>query len=100
MTIAAAIALSSALPAQSLPQWVTIKGAEKKLDIMYDLNSLKALPNGIKQIDTYYPSLKTGFVMYISCPRWRNKLDVEAEWKMIPPDTLYETLAYKVCGKN
>jgi hypothetical protein len=49
---AAALALSSALPVQSFPQWITLKGVDGD-DLIYDFNSLKSLPNGIKQIDTY-----------------------------------------------
>jgi len=95
---AAAIALSSALPAQSLPQWVTIKGGNG--DLIYDFNSLKSLPNGIKQIDTYFPNLKRGVVTYISCLRWRIIMAGEARWRIIAPESVMEALAYKLCGKN
>ena len=95
---AAALALSSALPVQSFPQWVTIKGEEEGAALIYDYNSLKALPNGIKQIDTYMPRIKSGDVTYISCPRWR--FWGEAEWDIIPPDSMVEILAYKLCGKS
>jgi hypothetical protein len=53
---------------QSLPQWVTIEGVAGD-DFIYDFNSLKSLPNGIKQIDTYQPKIKKGAVFYISCSR-------------------------------
>ena len=96
---AAALALSSALPVQSFPQWVTLKGDEGKI-ISYDFNSLKALSNGVKQIDTYFPSLKKGFVIYFSCPRWRYSFAGDAEWSMIPPTSLFENIANKVCGKS
>jgi hypothetical protein len=99
MTIAAAIALSSALPVQSLPQWVTIKGVEEGVALIYDFNSLKSLPNGIKQIDTYFPDIKTGAVAYISCPRWRYAFGGQ-NWEIIPPEAMIEILAYKLCGKN
>jgi hypothetical protein len=94
---AAALALSSALPVQSLPQWVTIEG--ELGDLIYDFNSLKSLPNGIKQIDTYSNALKEGIVMYFSCSRWRYYA-VSAKWYIIPPNSIIETLAYKLCGKN
>lgn len=94
---AAALALSSALPVQSFPQWVTIEGEEGK-DLMYDFNSLKALPNGIKQIDTYMPRIKSGDVTYISCSKWR--FWGATEWEIIPPGSTIEVLSYKLCGKN
>ena len=94
---AAAIALSSALPAQSLPQWVTIKGGNG--DLIYDFNSLKLLPNGIKQIDTYQPNLKDGMVTYFSCSKWRFAVE-RGEWKIIPPDSKVEELAYRLCGRS
>jgi len=94
---AAALALSSALPVQSFPQWVTINGGEGE-DLIYDFNSLKSLPNGIKQIDTYYPSLKAGVVMYVSCPRWKRNIAGDKAWNIIPPNSMIETLAYKLCG--
>jgi len=97
-TSAAALALSNALPVQSFPQWVTIKGEEEGAALIYDYNSLKALPNGIKQIDTYMPRIKSGDVTYISCPRWR--FWGEAEWDIIPPGSMVEILAYKLCGKS
>ena len=92
-----ALALSNALPVQSFPQWITINGEEGK-DLLYDFNSLKSLPNGVKQIDTYYPSLKQGFVQYISCPRWRRNIAGEKKWDIISPDSTLEALAYKLCG--
>jgi hypothetical protein len=94
---AAAIALSSALPAQSLPQWVTIEGEDGD-DLIYDFNSLKSLPNGIKQIDTYQPRLKSGVVTYISCSRWRYTIQGGNAWGIIPPGSKIENLAYKLCG--
>ena len=94
---AAAFALSSALPVQSFPQWVTIKGSEGS-DLIYDFNSLKAWPNGIKQVDTYFPNIRQGDVMYISCPRWRFAVMGATEWRIIPPKTKIEALAYKLCG--
>ena len=94
---AAALALSSALPVQSFPQWVTIKGSEGS-DLIYDFNSLKAWPNGIKQVDTYFPNIRQGDVMYISCPRWRFAVAGATEWRIIPPKTKIEALAYKLCG--
>lgn len=50
---AAALALSSALPVQSLPQWVTIEGLDSN-NLLYNFNSLKSLPNDVKQVDVYY----------------------------------------------
>jgi len=94
---AAAIALSSALPAQSFPQWITINGEDGD-DLIYDFNSLKSLPNGIKQIDAYQPRLKAGIVTYISCSRWR--FTATTNWQMIPPGSKIEALAYKLCDKN
>lgn len=67
---------------------------------MYDFNSLKALPNGVKQVDTYHKHLKAGLVVYISCPRWRTTGAGLAEWHMIPPNSKFEVLAYKLCSKN
>lgn len=96
----AALALSNALPVQSFPQWVTLKGEEEGVALIYDFNSLKALPNGIKQIDTYQPAIKAGGVMYISCPKWRFTYAGYAEWNIMPPNTLVEELAYKLCGKS
>ena len=95
---AAALTLSNVLPVQSFPQWVTIKGDEEGRDLIYDFNSLKALPNGIKQIDTYYPGIKRGAVQYISCARWRSVFAGSTEWAIIPPNSLGEALAYKLCG--
>ena len=94
---AAALALSNALPVQSFPQWVTIKGSEGS-DLIYDFNSLKAWPKGIKQVDTYFPNIRQGDVMYISCPRWRRKSAGDLKWGIIPPNSLIEGLAYKLCG--
>ena len=74
---AAALALSNVLPVQSVPQWVTIEGKKEGDDLIYDFNSLKSLPNGVKQIDVYYPRRKKGGVMYISCPRWRTNFEGE-----------------------
>ena len=93
---AAALALSSALPVQSFPQWITLNGENG--DLIYDFNSLKSLPNGIKQIDTYFPNLKRGVVTYISCLRWRIIMAGEARWRIIAPESVMEALAYKVCG--
>jgi len=99
---AAALALSSALPVQSLPQWITIKTAEERGDLIYNFNSIKSLLYGIKQVDTYFPDPKIGAVMCISCPRWRFIVaaKVPTEWEIIPPDSLIEALAYKSCDKN
>lgn len=94
---AAALALSSALPVQSLPQWVKDK-TEDGSEIYYNLNSLKWLPNGIKQIDTYIPEFKEGRVVSISCPRWR--FTATTNWQMIAPGSVIEALAYKLCDKN
>jgi len=94
---AAALALSSALPVQSLPQWVTIEGVAGD-DFIYDFNSLKSLPNGIKQIDTYQPKIKKGAVFYISCSRWRYTIQGDNAWDIIPPGSKGEILAYKLCG--
>ena len=96
----AALALSSALPVQSFPQWVTINGGEEGQDFLYDFNSLKSLPNGIKQIDTYAVGIKMAKVMYISCPRWRSNIAGDTEWSIIPPNSYAEALAYKVCGRS
>ena len=98
---AAALALSSTLPVQSLPQWVTIKGEGDGNAFYYDFNSLKALPNGIKQVDTYHLITKMAVVTYISCPRWRFAFAGDAEgWIIMPPGSVIEALAYKLCGKN
>jgi hypothetical protein len=94
---AAALALPSALPVQSLPQWVTLKGEDGD-DVLYDFNSLKALPNGIKQIDTYQPRIKVGNVGYISCSKWRYTVQGSNAWDIIPPGSKSEILAYKLCG--
>ena len=96
-TIAAALALSSALPVQSLPQWVTDR-AEDGLEVHYNLNSVKWLPNGVKQIDAYIPSIKMGRVVSISCPRWR--YTATTEWQIIAPGSLVEEIAYKLCGRS
>ena len=97
---ATALALSNVLPVQSFPQWVTIEGKEEESGLIYDFNSLKALPNGIKQIDTYQPSIKAADVTYISCPRWRFTVTGSTEWNIIPPGSKIEILAYKLCGKS
>ena len=96
---AAALAFSNALPVQSLPQWETLKGLEGST-LMYDLNSLRSLPDGSKQIDIYSPDLKHGLPMYVSCDRWRQKTTLNTEWKMIPPDTIVEAIAYTACGRS
>jgi hypothetical protein len=95
---AAALALSSALPAQSLPQWVTIKGEEGGVALIYDFNSLKSLQNGIKQIDAYYPRIEETAVLYVSCPRWRYNIAGSIKWGIMPPGSMIEALAYKLCG--
>jgi len=100
LLFASAAVLSNTLPAQSLPQWVTIEGTESGSDLIYDFNSLKALPNGIKQIDTYQPSIKAGDVTYISCPRWRFTIARTNVWEIIPPGSKIEILAYKLCSKS
>ena len=64
----------------------------------YDFNSLKSLPNGIKQIDTYFPNLKRGVVTYISCLRWRIIMAGEARWRIIALESVMEALAYRLCG--
>ena len=97
---AAALALSSALPVQSFPQWVTIKGEEEGKDLMYDFNSLKALPGGLKKVDTYFPSIKETDTTYISCSKWKRFSWAKDRWEIMPPDSLIEGLAYKLCGKN
>jgi len=94
---AAALTLPNTLPAQSFPQWITLKGEEEGI-LIYDFNSVKALPNGIKQVDTYFPNLKKTVVTYVSCPKWRYTPEGYANWAIIPPDTLIEVLAYKLCG--
>ena len=95
---AAALALSSALPVQSLPQWETEKVVDGPI-IMYDLNSLRSLPDGSKQIDIYIPDAKAGRIMWFSCDRWRQKTSLTTEWKMIPPGSVVEAIAYKACGR-
>ena len=95
---AAALALSSALPVQSLPQWVTIEALDGPI-VMYDLNSLRSLPDGSKQIDIYVPALGAGSTKYVSCDRWRQKTSLNTEWKMIPPGSVVEAIAYKACGR-
>jgi hypothetical protein len=95
---AAALALSSALPAQSLPQWVTIKGEAEYL--LYNFNSLKSLPNDVKQVDVYYFKENRGYFMYISCPKWRYTVAGHKMWWVIPPGDLIEVLAYKLCKKS
>ena len=62
----AALALSNALPVQSFPQWVTIEGAEEGDDLIYDYNSLKALPNGIKGTSKN-PVMHTNWLMRLIC---------------------------------
>lgn len=94
---AGVLALSNVLPVQSFPQWITLDGEDGNL--IYDFNSLKALPSGIKQIDTYYPNLKKGVVMYVSCPRWRFVIAGTAPWRIIPPESLIEELSYRLCGR-
>ena len=96
----AALTLLNTLPAQYFPQWATIKGEEEGNDLIYDFNSLKALPKGIKQIDTYFPRIKEAAALYVSYPRWRWTAAGGTKWVIIPPDTLLETLAYKLCGKS
>ena len=93
---AAAFALSSALPVQSFPQWVTIEGEAE--DLIYDFNSFKSLSNGIKQIDTYQPRINKSAVTYISCSKWRFNVAGYPQWGIIPPGTTIEVLAYKLCG--
>ena len=66
---------------------------------MYDLNSLRSLPDGSKQIDIYVPDLRAGSTKYVSCDRWRLKSSLNAEWIMIPPDSVIEAIAYKACGR-
>ena len=95
---AAALALSSALPVQSLPQWVTIEGLDYNL--LYNFNSLKSLPNGIKQINVYYSKQNRGYFMYFSCPKWRYTVAGYKMWSVIPPGDLIEELAYKLCKKS
>ena len=94
----AALALSSALPVQSFPQWVTIKGENG--DVIYNFNSLKSLPNGVKQIDVYYPKVDRGYFFYFSCPKWRYAAAGSEVWEVIPPGDVIEALAYKLCDKN
>ena len=96
---AAALSLSNALPVQSFPQWVTIKGEEGN-DLLYNFNSLKSLPNGVKQIDTYYSKYNRGDFLYFSCPKWRYTAAGKDFWAVIPPGDLIEDLAYKLCGKS
>lgn len=87
---AAALAFSSALPVQSFPQWITIKGVQ---DVIYDFNLLKSLPNGIKGVDTYLPKQMVAIVQYISCPRWRWNIVGLTAWQIMPPNSLVITLA-------
>jgi len=94
---AAALALLNALPVQSFPQWLTDK-VEDGVEIHYNLNSVKWLPNGVKQIDAYIPSIKMGRVVSISCPRWR--YTATNEWQIIAPGSSVEEIAYKLCGKS
>ena len=96
---AAALALSSVLPVQSFPQWVTIEGRDSN-DLLYNFNSLKSLPNGVKQIDVYYPKVDRGYFFYFSCPKWRYAAAGSEVWEVIPPGDVIEALAYKLCGKN
>ena len=96
---AAALALSSALPVQSFPQWVTIEGLDSN-NLLYNFNSLKSLPNGVKQVDVYYSEHKWGYFLYLSCPKWRYTAAESKVWAVIPPGDLIEALAYKLCGKN
>lgn len=99
-TNAAALALSNALPVQSFPQWITLNG-EDGGQLVYNFNSLKALPNDIKQIDTYNPKLKLAVVVYISCPRWRYAFERDAVgWRILQPESLIEELSYRLCGKS
>ena len=93
------LALSNVLPVQSFPQWITLEGEEEGSSLLYDFNSLKALPNGIKQIDTYHPNLKRGVVTYISCSRWRYNFAGHNVWDIIPPESLIEELSYRLCGR-
>jgi len=90
--------ISNALPVQTFPQWITIVGEGS--DLIYDLNSIKSLSNGTKQVNTYLPNLKVTYISYVSCPSWRFTVTGDTEWRIIPPGTKVETLAYKVCGKN
>jgi len=96
---AAAFALSSALPVQSLPQWVTIEGLDSN-NLLYNFNSLKSLPNDVKQVDVYYSKQNRGYFMYFSCPKWRYTAAGYKMWWAIPPGDLIEVLAYKLCKKS
>lgn len=103
---ATALALSNVLPVQSFPQWVKLRGESS--DLYYDFNSLKSLPNGVKLVDVYSTPGSSGYYMYISCPRWRSHIDGSTKWvnmslsswRIIPPGSKVEALAYKLCGKR
>ncbi len=96
---AAALALSSALPVQSFPQWIKLNGEDGD-DLIYDFNSLKSLPNDVKQVDVYYSKQNRGDFLYFSCPKWRYTAAGYKMWWVIPPGDLIEVLAYKLCKKS
>jgi len=96
---AAALALSNTLPVQSLPQWVTIEGLDSN-NLLYNFNSLKSLPNGVKQVDVYYSKYNRGDFLYFSCPKWRYTAAGYKVWVVIPPGDLIEVLAYKLRRKS
>lgn len=87
------------LPLHSFPQWKTIEGKDGS-DLQYDFNSLKSLPNGIKQIDTYMPSIGATSIYYISCAGWKSNMAGSPRWEIMPPNSMIETLAFKVCGRK
>ena len=91
--------LAIILPAQSIPQWVTIGGSDGS-DLQYDYNSLKSLPGGTKSIDIYQPSINSGETIYISCVNWKSAIAGSSSWSIMPPSSKVEALAYKVCGKR
>jgi hypothetical protein len=91
--------LAIILPAQSIPQWVTIGGSDGS-DLQYDYNSLKSLSGGTKSIDIYQPSINSGETIYISCVNWKSAIAGSSSWSIMPPSSKVEALAYKVCGKR
>ncbi len=91
--------LAIILPAQSIPQWVTIGGNDGS-NLQYDYNSLKSLPGGTKSIDIYQPSINSGETIYISCVNWKSAIAGSSSWSIMPPSSKVEALAYKVCGKR
>ena len=94
-----ALTTVDAARSQAFPQWITIEG-DNGSSLQYDYNSLKSLPNGVKQIDTYQPSIKSSSLTYISCSKWKFSFAGDRLWNIMPPDSKIEALAFKVCGKT